>query len=148
MHCFCSLDGSAASDELSLRDYLNLDVSQSLENPCLDGVWDLTNPQDEPVGESGGTPSVIIRYRKTDAKVSAAASKFHGASAEVLAAMEQMKPDLTFQVSILYYKVVRSIEGQAKMLPIILGPISRGTACGQIRLQGHRGTRRLTLCRP
>lgn len=56
--------------------------------------------QAESVKESGGTPSVVIRYRKTEAKVSAAASKFHGASPEVLAAMEQMKPDLSFKVSL------------------------------------------------
>ena len=46
---------------------------------------------------------MVVRYRKTDAKVGAGGgSKFHAASAEVLAAMEQMKPDLSFKVSSLY----------------------------------------------
>ncbi|KAK0630483.1 hypothetical protein B0T17DRAFT_506951 [Bombardia bombarda] len=76
MHIFCSLDGSAAGDELTLSQYLGLDK--------------------EGVREKEATPSIIVRYCKTDAKVSAggAASKFHGASAEVLAAMEQLRPDL------------------------------------------------------
>ncbi|RWA14487.1 hypothetical protein EKO27_g554 [Xylaria grammica] len=79
MHTFCSLDGSAAGDELTLSQYLSLD--------------------EEGVHEKEGTPSILIRYRKTDAKVSAAGkvSKFHGASAEVLAAMEQLRPDLNIK---------------------------------------------------
>jgi hypothetical protein len=77
MHVFCSLDGSAAGDELTLSQYLELDK--------------------EGVLETDGTPSIIIRYRKADAKVSAAASKFHGASAEVLAMMQDLKPDLTLK---------------------------------------------------
>ncbi|KAJ4243310.1 hypothetical protein NW762_014835 [Fusarium torreyae] len=77
MHTFCSLDGTAAGDELTLQKYLDLDK-------------DTVHPSD-------GTPAIIIRYRKGDAKVSAAASKFHGASQDVLQAMERMKPDLKFQ---------------------------------------------------
>ncbi|KAF5989015.1 hypothetical protein FBULB1_1170 [Fusarium bulbicola] len=49
------------------------------------------------VDPSDGTPAILIRYRSSDAKVSAAASKFHGASQDVLQAMEQMKPDLSFK---------------------------------------------------
>lgn len=75
MHIFCSIDGSAAGDELSLSQYLGLDR--------------------ETVHEKAGTPSIIIRYRKTEAKISA--SKFHGASSDVLAAMDRMRPDLTFK---------------------------------------------------
>ncbi|KAG7294218.1 hypothetical protein NEMBOFW57_004288 [Staphylotrichum longicolle] len=79
MHTFCSVDGSAAGDELTLSQYLGLDK--------------------EGVREQEATPSILVRYRKTDARVSApeAASKFHGASAEVLAAMEQLRPDLTIK---------------------------------------------------
>ncbi|TGJ82963.1 hypothetical protein E0Z10_g5810 [Xylaria hypoxylon] len=77
MHIFCSVDGSAVGDELSLSQYLGLDR--------------------ENVHEKVGTPSIIIRYRKSEAKISAAASKFHGASQDVLAAMEQMRPDLRFK---------------------------------------------------
>ncbi|KAJ5653740.1 hypothetical protein N7490_000743 [Penicillium lividum] len=76
IHTFCSLDRSAAADELSLSKYLELDGDS--------------------VKDKGATPSIIIRYRKTDAKVSAAESKFHGASPEVLAAMERLKPQLGF----------------------------------------------------
>ncbi|KAI3326737.1 hypothetical protein HD806DRAFT_520475 [Xylariaceae sp. AK1471] len=75
MHAFCSLDGSIAGDELSLSQYLQLDT--------------------EDVHDKVGTPSIIVRYRKTDARVPAAGSKFHGASQDVLDAMEQMRPDLT-----------------------------------------------------
>ncbi|KAF4992289.1 hypothetical protein F66182_16527, partial [Fusarium sp. NRRL 66182] len=77
VHTFCALDGTAAADELPLSKYLELDGNG--------------------VQEKGSTPSIIIRYRKTDAKVSAAASKFHGASPEVLAAMQRMKPQLGFK---------------------------------------------------
>ncbi|KAF5664051.1 hypothetical protein FDENT_12979 [Fusarium denticulatum] len=77
MHTFCSLDGTAAGDELSLQKYLALDNAK--------------------VHPSDGTPAILIRYRSGDAKVSAAASKFHGASEDVLQAMAQMKPDLTFK---------------------------------------------------
>jgi hypothetical protein len=79
MHTFCSVDGSAAGDELTLSQYLGLDK--------------------EGVREKEATPSILVRYRKTDARVSAAgaASKFHGASDEVLAAMEQLRPDLTIK---------------------------------------------------
>ncbi|KLP01968.1 uncharacterized protein Y057_7813 [Fusarium fujikuroi] len=77
MHTFCSLDGTAAGDELTLQKYLALDNAK--------------------VHPSDGTPAIIIRYRSSDAKVSAAASKFHGASQDVLQAMEQMKPDLSFK---------------------------------------------------
>lgn len=79
MHTFCSVDGSAAGDDLTLSQYLGLDK--------------------EGVREKEATPSILVRYRKTDARVSApgAASKFHGASAEVLAAMEQLRPDLTIK---------------------------------------------------
>ncbi|KAF5588626.1 hypothetical protein FPANT_6544 [Fusarium pseudoanthophilum] len=77
MHTFCSLDGTAAGDELTLQKYLALDNAK--------------------VHPSDGTPAILIRYRSGDAKVSAAASKFHGASEDVLQAMAQMKPDLTFK---------------------------------------------------
>ncbi|KAF5602069.1 uncharacterized protein FSUBG_7904 [Fusarium subglutinans] len=77
MHTFCSLDGTAAGDELTLQKYLALDNAK--------------------VDPSDGTPAILIRYRSSDAKVSAAASKFHGASQDVLQAMEQMKPDLSFK---------------------------------------------------
>ncbi|KAK4184696.1 hypothetical protein QBC35DRAFT_466223 [Podospora australis] len=72
MHVFCSLDGSAAGDELSLLQYLALD--------------------NEKIHEKEGTPSIVIRYRKTGAKV-AAPSKFHAASADVQQALKDMKFD-------------------------------------------------------
>lgn len=101
MHTFCSLDGSAAGDELTLSQYLSLDK--------------------EPIREKEGTPSILIRYRKTDAKVSAAgaASKFHGASAEVLAEMARLRPDLTlkdhsaesFKVDKSGFRVAEELDG-------------------------------------
>ncbi|RBA22467.1 hypothetical protein FPRO05_00814 [Fusarium proliferatum] len=78
MHTFCSLDGTAAGDELTLQKYLALD-------------------QNAKVHPSDGTPAIIIRYRSSDAKVSAAASKFHGASQDVLQTLDQIKPDLKFK---------------------------------------------------
>ncbi|QGJ00606.1 hypothetical protein CEK26_002050 [Fusarium fujikuroi] len=78
MHTFCSLDGTAAGDELTLQKYLALD-------------------QNAKVYPSDGTPAIIIRYRSSDAKVSAAASKFHGASQDVLQTLDQIKPDLKFK---------------------------------------------------
>ncbi|QGI69718.1 hypothetical protein CEK27_002047 [Fusarium fujikuroi] len=77
MHTFCSLDGTAAGDELTLQKYLALDNAK--------------------VYPSDGTPAIIIRYRSSDAKVSAAASKFHGASQDVLQTLDQIKPDLKFK---------------------------------------------------
>ncbi|KAG4293310.1 hypothetical protein FPRO06_12798 [Fusarium proliferatum] len=78
MHTFCSLDRTAAGDELTLQKYLALD-------------------QNAKVHPSDGTPAIIIRYRSSDAKVSAAASKFHGASQDVLQTLDQIKPDLKFK---------------------------------------------------
>ena len=54
--------------------------------------------------QDSGVFSIIVRFRKAgSAKAlanpsSKSASKFHGASQEVLAMMEQMKPDLSFRV--------------------------------------------------
>ena len=39
MHCFCSLDGSLATDELSFREYLDLDVSSVSQNPRTVHAW-------------------------------------------------------------------------------------------------------------
>ena len=66
-------------------------------NPDSFCLCALIRQQNAKVHPSDGTPAIIIRYRSSDAKVSAAASKFHGASQDVLQAMEQMKPDLSFK---------------------------------------------------
>jgi hypothetical protein len=50
----------------------------------------------------GGVLAVVVRFRKSGISPRAMApnrSKWHGASAEVSAAMQEMKPDLSFEVS-------------------------------------------------
>lgn len=48
-----------------------------------------------------GVPAVVVRFRKSGINPEAHApnrSKWHGASAEVLEAMQRLKPDLSFKV--------------------------------------------------
>ena len=52
------------------------------------------------LAEDHGIPSIEVFFRKSgSAKVAkSGGSKSHGASPEVLAALEQLKPDLSFKV--------------------------------------------------
>lgn len=84
MHTFCSNDGTAVGDELNLGDYLHLD--------------------DAPVTNESGVPSIHVTFRKggspkfePPAAPGEGPSRQHGASAEVLAKLDEMKPDLTFR---------------------------------------------------
>ena len=95
MHTFCSNDGTAVGDELTLAEYLDLDVCSW---PHLHGCLVLILPKDLPVTDEPGIAFISITFRKAgSAKVS---SKWHGASEEVKAMMEQLKPDLTFRVAL------------------------------------------------